>query len=610
MKELPGFLTNPDPGLYVQGTFVVVDFETTNLDKGSALNLDNKLLLSCWLRSWDGELKVKWGGEFDMKELLDDIAKADYIVAHNAKFELQWLERCGLDLSTIVVLDTMLAGYVLGGNKYRTQHLSLERMAGQYLGSGKDPVVSKLIRSGAPVEDIPASWLEKYCSQDVVLTARLAERLVPILEKEGLLPVLYTRCLLTPVLADIERNGMYLDPEKVVPLSDEVEAQYEHYAQQLVHTTGGINLNSGKQLGEFLYEKLKFSVPKDRHGNELRTPGGAYKTDVDTIMGLKARNKKQRDFLDAYRRYRDSYTQLTKYLRKFRECCDNSGGHLVAQFNQTQTRTHRLSSSGAEYSTQFQNFPRVYKPLFRARRDGWRMYETDGSQLEFRVAVHLGRDKTGLRHLREGVDIHSNTATVIGCSRQEAKAHTFKPLYGGSSGTPDQQRYYRHFKEVYTGIAGAQDRWVNTVLKDKCLVTEWGLKFYWPDTRMTRSGYITNTTSICNYPVQSFATAEIIPVALVYMWHRIRAFGLPFMLVNTIHDSIIAEGPEGDEVREQWHTLSRQSLINDVYYYLEKVYDVKLTVPLGCSVADGTHWGSKDETKYEAPAELFHEMVV
>ena len=604
------FLERPDPSIYKRGTYVVLDFETTNLDKGSALNLDNKLLLACWLRSWDGEMRTKWGGEFDMEELLDDIAKADYIVAHNAKFELQWLARCGLDLSSVIVLDTQLAGYVLGGNLWRTQHLGLDTMAQRHLGAKKDTSVSTLIKNGVPVEEIPAEWLERYCHRDVVLTARLASLLVRKLDKRGQLPILYTRCLLTPVLADIEKNGMYLDPEKVLPLCKEVEAQYDRYNEQLVRTTGGINLNSGKQLGKFLYEDLKFAMPKDRRGNDILTPGGAPKTDADTIMRLKPRNKKQRDFLDAYRRYRDSYTQLTKYLRKFKECCDNSGGHLVAKFNQTQTRTHRLSSSGAEYSTQFQNFPRVYKPLFRARRDGWRMYETDGSQLEFRVAVHLGRDKRGLEHLREGVDIHSNTASVIGCSRQDAKAHTFKPLYGGSSGTPDQQRYYRYFKEVYTGIAAAQDRWVNTVLKEKKLVTEWGMRFYWPDTKMQRSGYITNTTSICNYPVQSFATAEIIPIALVYMWHRIQDSGLELLLVNTIHDSIIAEGPDSDEVREEWHKLAQQSLINDVYFYLQEVYGIHLTVPLGCSVADGTHWGSKDETKYEAAAELFHEMVV
>jgi DNA polymerase-1 len=295
---------------------------------------------------------------------------------------------------------------------------------------------------------------------------------------------MYTRCLLTPVLADIEWNGMYLDPELVLPMLEQKEAEYSMMEEQLSKLSGGINLNSGKQLGEFLFDKLKIPVPKDRRGEPLLTATGAYRTDADTISHLKPRNKKQKEFLDAYAKYRDLHSELTKYLRKFGECCQVDDGHLVAKFNQTTTRTHRLSSSGARYSTQFQNLPRVYKPLFRSRQPGWAVYEADGAQLEFRVAAHLGRDAVAVEHIRGGVDIHSNTADIIGCSRQEAKAHTFKPLYGGSSGTADEQRYYRHFKETYKGIAGAQDRWVNTVLKEKKLVTEWGLTFYWPDTKM------------------------------------------------------------------------------------------------------------------------------
>lgn len=605
MSSLPSFLTDPDPYVYVNGKHVTLDFETTNLRKGSALDENNRLLLAVWKCSWKEGLRVVHGSEFDMQLLLDDIAEADFIVAHNAKFELQWLDRCGLELHDVLVFDTMLAGYVLGGNRKKMQHLSLDRMAAERLGEKKTEVVSKLIKSGAPVEDIPVSWLEKYCRMDVELTHRLYVSLIEELFNEELLPVMYTRCLLTPALADIEKNGMYLDSEKVLPMLEEKEREFDELAEQLSRMTGGVNLASPKQFGVYLYETLKIPQPKGRDGQPLRTPSGGYPTDSDTVLSLNPRNKKQRTFLDAYTRYRSLYSELTKYLRKFGACCRERGGHLLAKFNQAATFTHRLSSSGEEYSTQFQNLPRIYKPLFRARKDNWGVYESDGSQLEFRVAVHLGRDSRGLSHIREGVDIHSNTAEVIGCSRQDAKAHTFKPLYGGSSGTPDEQRYYRHFKEVYTGIAAAQDRWKNTVLKDKKLRTECGLTFYWPDTKMQRSGYITNTTSICNYPVQSLATAEIIPVALVYMWHRIHADGLPFLLVNTIHDSIIAEGPTDAASVKQWHELSRTCLIDDVYEYMQNVYNMHLTVPLGCSVAHGSHWGSKDETKYEAPAELY-----
>ena len=89
--------------------------------------------------------------------------------------------------------------------------------------------------------------------------------------------------------------------------------------------------------------------------------------------------------------------------------------------------------------------------------------EGDGAQLEFRVAAHLGRDEQALTDIRDKVDIHSFTAAVIGCSRQEAKADTFKPLYGGQSGTKAQQSYYAAFKSKYSGIADAQSAWINSV---------------------------------------------------------------------------------------------------------------------------------------------------
>jgi len=109
----------------------------------------------------------------------------------------------------------------------------------------------------------------------------------------------------------------------------------------------------------------------------------------------------------------------------------------MARFNQTQTATHRLSSSGTDYSCQFQNFPRAYKPVFKARHEGWLVGEGDGAQLEFRVAAHLGRDEVALNDCRTGADIHRFTASVLNnCKeeevtkeqRQAAKADTFKPL--------------------------------------------------------------------------------------------------------------------------------------------------------------------------------------
>lgn len=618
MRQLPDFLTNPNPNIYRSDNYVVLDFETTTINKGLSLYKDNRIVLACWrlgkghprydsqdTRGVRDGVHVRWAGEYDLADLVADIGRADFVCAHNAKFELGWLARCGLDLGGVLVYDTMLAEYVLGGNRWVWAQLSLENCGQRRLGEGKTDIISKMFKAGLCSTEIPASWLESYCIQDVNLTHRLMEAQLELLVEREQLPIVYTRCLLTPVLTDIETNGMTLDADLIRIRLAETEKEYAIATEYLDKMTGGINPNSPLQLAEFIYGTLKFEEKKKKVGMRWvpdSTPSGRAKTDALTIATLKCKTKKQKDFITVFKKTKELYNELTKYLRKFNDCVESDGGVLRAQFNQSSTQTHRLSSTGLDYSTQFQNFPRAYKPLFKASNAGWLVGEADGSQLEFRVAGHLGRDRAVIRDIIDGVDVHTVTADIIDCSRQDAKAHTFKPLYGGSSGTPEQRSYYTYFKERYTGVTTTQQRWIDTVLRDGSLRTEWGLRYYWPGTRMDASGYVTNTTSICNYPVQAFATAEIIPIALVYFWHRLRVRGVQARILNTVHDSIIAEFPP--EETEIFHELSQQCLMDDVYSYLHDVYNIDLTVPLGCGVTVGTHWGSKDEVQYTASKEL------
>ena len=635
--SLPAVISAPDPTVYERGNYLTVDFETTVFSKGSALDPKNSLVLAVWELGpghpgyrpggeYDTNRRVCWGNEFGMGDLVRDCEQADFLIAHNAKFELQWLERCGLDTGEIVVWDTMIAEYVIGGNRWVWHQLSLEKCAQRNFNEGKVNVISKMYKAGLCSTDVPESWLERYCVQDVTLTARLYEVQLESCIKKDLLPIVYTRCLLTPVLADVEKNGMQLDESIVASLHDQKEREYAEVQKDLDDCTGGINVNSPLQLRAYLYETLGFDPLRKKRGRswvDVLTPSGLLPTDAATIKKLKAKTKPQKEFLSLYILSKGLYNELTKYLRSLQECCDEAGGALTASFNQTNTQTHRLSSSGRDYGMQFQNFPRAYKHIFKSRNKGWLVGECDGAQLEFRVAAHLGRDKVALRNILDPeFDAHITTASYmadrdaaemlelhrqgdkeVGELRQQAKSETFKPLYGGSFGTPEQMRWYAGFKKLYSGIADAQQNWIDEVLAKKFLVTEWKMRYYWPNTTMDRSGYITNTTSICNYPVQAFATAEIIPVALAAFWHRLRSSDLKMFIVNTVHDSIIVELPP--EELDAFHELSQQCLIEDIYPYLEKVYGVKLTVPLGAGVMTGTHWGAKDESVYNAREELY-----
>lgn len=603
--DLPAFVERPDPTIYETGKPLFLDFETTNLSKGSSRNPKNRIVLACWQEGWYGPISHKWGGEFEQQDLCDAIRRSDFIVAHNAKFELGWLDRCGVELSQLLVYDSMLAEYVIGGNRWKTGQLALHSVSTRHGVGSKLSTVSRLIKAGVPTEDIPREWLLRYCQQDVRLLPQLLAAQLAMLSGTKLLPIVYSRCLLTPVLTDLEKNGMKLDSAPVRGLAQALEGSLEQLERRANVLAEGVNLNSPKQLAAFLYDQLGFSEPTIKRGRKTlpdRTPSGGRKTDADTIAALECRTDRQREFKEIFEQARDCNGQLTKYLRKFVECLDKNEGRLYANFNQTQTATHRLSSSGAEYAVQFQNAPRLYKKFFRASVDGWVVGEADGAQLEFRVAGHLGRDDAVRSDVASGVDVHAKTSTKLTeagqeTDRQGAKEHTFKPLYGGESGTEAEQAYYRAFREWYPGVREAQLRWIDRVLLNKELETEWGLVFYWPDTRMTSSGYITNTPSICNYPVQSFATAEIIPLALVCMWHRLKRIeGAMMRLVNTVHDSIVAEFPP--EETELFHTLAVKCMIEDATDMVRKLYGIELFVPLGCGVKVGDRWGTGKETKY------------
>lgn len=165
-------------------------------------------------------------------------------------------------------------------------------------------------------------------------------------------------------------------------------------------------------------------------------------------------------------------------------------------------------------------------------------------------------------------------------------------VYGGSSGTPAEVEYCEFFKEKYEGIAKTQEGWTHVVLNTKKLRTPYGMVFYWPDTTMSRSGYISNTTNIYNLPIQGFATGEIIPIALVFFWHRIANHRI--YIFTTIHDSIGSKVHK-DEV-EAYKEISKRSLTTDVYEFLLKVYNYEFRVPLGVGIKLARNWG---ETKQE-----------
>jgi DNA polymerase I-like protein with 3'-5' exonuclease and polymerase domains len=249
------------------------------------------------------------------------------------------------------------------------------------------------------------------------------------------------------------------------------------------------------------------------------------------------------------------------------------------------------------------------------------MAEPDGSQIEFRCAALLGDDEQAIADIRDpAFDAHLLTAAKIhDCSvedvkrqkveaeaagedswRQLCKPDTYKPLYGGKYGTPGQERYYKYFRQRYAGIARAQDQWVEAAVDQKRTQSPWGLTYYWPYAKRAANGSVNCETNVNNYFIQALATAEIVPIAVVYLWHRLAERGLQdsVRIVNMVHDSAPCE--LHPDAAGAFEVLVKQVFTHDVYHYLRHVYGMKFDkVPLGVGLKIGSHWGTGPETSFD-----------
>jgi len=505
----------------------------------------------------------------------------------------------------------------------KTVPVGLDAACARWGLPAKDPFIAALMKHGVCPSEMPGHLLRDRCRRDVETTAELYEIQRARMAEEGKLGVMLTRCILVPPLTEVAQAGVNLDRERVYEEYWRVSRELAEVSNELRKITGAVNMRSPKQKAKLIYETLgfeeltKYGGKPDRRPPNKLWPEGQPKTDAKTLVKLKARTKTQKMFLELQKRQAKLDARLTKCLRFYKTVVDEYGGRFRAEFHQTRTETHRLSSTARQlYSSEFktelgaqlQNQPRDYKKLFCSPEPEYEVVEVDGAQLEFRVAAFLGQDRVACAEIVAGRDIHRFSAAelfkvdesaVDDKMRTAAKAETFKPLYGGRYGTDDQMRYYEAFRRKYAGITKVQAAWLHEVLQTKTLRMPWGMEFPFPNARMDDRGYCRDEPSVCNYPVQNLATAEIIPVSLTYLYWRCKLSGLRVRFVNTVHDSVVAAVHREDV--EEFVELAKQAFLGDTYTYLDAVYGLEMNVPLGLGVKAGEHWGEGAERKFSAP---------
>ena len=336
---------------------------------------------------------------------------------------------------------------------------------------------------------------------------------------------------------------------------------------------------------------LKFKAPSPKWMS-----ANGFTTSKDKLQFLegKARTAKRDtavEFLSKVRRLSAVETYLSSFVDGI-QTHTKADGKLHVRLLQHRTSTGRFS--GADPN--MQNMPRggtfPVKKVFVSRWDGGKIMEADFAQLEFRAAAFLSQDGVAIEEVSTGFDVHSYTAKVITeagqpTNRQDAKAHTFAPLYGatGFGRTPEEAAYYEHFTEKYQGIGLWHTRLAKEALTTRKITTPSGREFAFPDVTRNARGRVSSFTQIKNYPVQSFATADIVPVALLHIERLLS--DMKSCIVNTVHDSIVID-VHPDEER------SVIEVINETNRVLPELIQLRwgcvFNVPLLLEAKIGDNW--------------------
>ena len=336
---------------------------------------------------------------------------------------------------------------------------------------------------------------------------------------------------------------------------------------------------------------LKFNAPNPKwvSANGFSTS----KTQLEVLEGVARQRgmKEAESFLHDVRRLSAVETYLSSFVDGINTYL-KPDGKLHVRLLQHRTSTGRFS--GADPN--MQNMPRggtfPVKKVFVSRWKGGKILEADFAQLEFRVSAFLSQDEVAINEVSTGFDVHSYTSKVITdagqpTTRQDAKAHTFAPLYGatGFGRTKAEAEYYSHFTEKYQGIKSWHSRLAKEAVNTGKIKTPSGREFSFPDVKRKRNGTVSYFTQIKNYPVQSFATADIVPLILMKIDDLLKT--MQSCVVNSVHDSIVIDVHPEEEKQVLYIITLVNSQMNGL---IENHFGITFNVPRLLEAKIGDNW--------------------
>ena len=418
--------------------------------------------------------------------------------------------------------------------------------------SAKEYDMHRLLQEYSPVTN--AAEAEDELLSDCANLHSLCDKLTVRLEQNEQLPLLETiEIPLAEVLASMEQIGVLVDKAGIEQFNEMLTGKIAELQSRIYELAGEeFNINSPKQLGEILFVKLQIPTKK-------KTKTG-FSTNAEVLEGLADEYEIVRCILD----YRTLAKLKSTYCEGLLKVIADDG-RIHSCFNQTETRTGRISST----EPNLQNIPvrqelgREMRKFFKAA-DGNLLVDADYSQIELRVLADIANDQAMIDAFNKDTDIHTVTASqvfhmpeklVTPLMRSRAKAVNFGIVYGIGAFSlskdigvtrAEADRYIKDYLHLYAGVDRYMKEVVEQAKKDGYVKTLFARRRYLPELASSNGMLRAFGERVArNMPIQGTA-ADIIKIAMIRVYHRLKDENMQAKLILQVHDELIVEAPEAE----------------------------------------------------------------